>query len=152
MRDSLIRLAVSSAGLCLLAGCAVDGSEPSSEEIAANDPRIQETRVYLQTVKPEIVSWVRYEEPLRFDAISNMHAILVSHGSRYLLETERLCRDLTSQDIYIDMADRRTMRGRLRAGIDTLRGCKIETIYRLPDDPDATSAEEPGQTPTQEPE
>ncbi|MDJ0910778.1 MAG: DUF6491 family protein [Woeseiaceae bacterium] len=131
----------------LLTACAT-----SSETPGEGDPRIEETRVYIQTVNPEVVSWVRYEEPLRFDPISNMHALLETEAGVYLLETERLCRALTSVDIYSDMADRRSMRGRLRAGIDTLRGCTIETIYRLPDEPAETSDGETGQNPTQEPD
>ncbi len=131
----------------LLTACATSDERPGQ-----GDPRIEETQVYIQTVKPEIVSWVRYDEPLRFEAISNMHAILETNAGAYLLETERMCRDLTSRDYYSDMADRRSMRGRLRAGIDTLRGCTIETIYRLPDEPAETTAEETGPNTTQEPE
>ena len=149
---ALIRWITSLAGVCLVTGCASVGSETDSADAANEDPRIQETRVYLQTVNPEIVSWVRYEEPLRFDPISNMHAILRTNAGAYLLETERFCRALTSRDVYVDMADRRAMRGRLRSGIDTLRGCTIETIYRLPNEAVETTTEESGQNPTQEPE
>lgn len=146
-RAANIKIASLCIAAMLLTACAT-----SSETPGEGDPRIEETRVYIQTVNPEIVSWVRYEEPLRFDPISNMHAILRTEAGVYLLETERLCRALTSADIYSDMADRRRMRGRLRSGIDTLRGCTIETIYRLPDDPAETSTEETGQNTTQEPD
>lgn len=61
---------------------------------ADDDPLIQETRVYLQTVKPETVSWVRYEEPLRYQAINDMFAILETDSGTYLLETRQYCPSL----------------------------------------------------------
>ena len=119
---------------------------------ADDDPLIQETRVYLQTVKPETVSWVRYEEPLRYQAINNMFAILETDSGTYLLETRRYCPSLF-QDLHDDMRDTRTMRRRLRARIDTIRGCTIETIYKLPPPAeDETTDRETGPSPTQEPE
>ncbi len=40
----------------------------------------------------------------------------------------------------------------LRAGISTIRDCRIRTIYLLPDTPGLTAAEESGSTTTQEPQ
>ncbi len=144
----ILRFACLIVASLMLSACATD----AREEIERTDPRIVETRVFIETVKPEVVNWVRYEDPLRYDVISNMHVILRTETGVYLMETEQLCRPLTQIDIAEDMRDRRNMRRRLRAGIDTLRGCTIETIYRLPGDPAETTADEPGQTNTQEPE
>ena len=38
-----------------------------------------------------------------------------------------------SGEIYSDMADRRERRGIPRMNIDTVRGCKTENFYKLPD-------------------
>ncbi len=131
----------------LVIGCSTtDGSR------ADNDPLIQETRVYLETVKPETVSWVRHQIPLRYEAINNMYALLRTRSGVYLLETRRICTPLTSTEYHDDMRDRRSMLGSLRAGVDTIRGCTIENIYRLPEQAAETTAEESGQTETQEPE
>ena len=135
----ILRVICLNVATLLLVACA----SGSREEIERTDPRIVETRVFIETVKPEIVTWVRYEDPLRYEVISNMHVILRTETGVYLLETEQLCRALTQIDIAEDMRDRRNMRRRLRADIDTLRGCKIETIYRLPDEPAEAAEEEP---------
>ena len=142
-----LRLTILGIASLSMVACASD----AREEVEATDPRIVETRVFIETVKPEAVNWVRYEDPLRYDVISNMHVILRTETGVYLLETERLCRSLTQVDIAEDMRDRRNMRRRLRAGIDTLRGCTIETIYVLPGDPAETTADENGPNTTQEP-
>ena len=108
-------------------------------------PYVQETKVYLDTIQPETVLSVSFVEPLRYEVINVMFVYMEGHGGRYLLETERICRPLKSQDIFVDMADRRSIRGRLRAGIDTIRGCRIETIYKLPP-VDETTGPYPGQS------
>lgn len=143
-----VRVVCLNVAVLLLVACA----SGSREEVERTDPRIVETRVFIETVKPEIVNWMRYEDPLRYDVISNMHVIVETRTGVFLLETEQLCRALTQIDIAEDMRDRRSVRRRLRAGIDTLRGCTIETIYRLPDEPAETTAEESGQNTTQEPD
>jgi hypothetical protein len=51
----------------------------------------------------------------------------------HLVELSWECKDLTSNQIYGDMADRRNTRGILRARADTLRGCRIESFYKLPE-------------------
>lgn len=114
------------------------------------DPRVQETRVYLQTVKPETVNWVRYQDPLRYEVLNDLFVILRNGTGAFLLETKRTCTSL-SQDLHDDMRDSRLSRGRLRAGIDTIRGCTIETIYRLPDEEPETTADETGPNSTQAP-
>jgi hypothetical protein len=51
----------------------------------------------------------------------------------HLVELSWECKDLTRNQIYGDMADRRNTRGLLRARADTLRGCRIESFYKLPE-------------------
>ncbi len=136
----------------LTTAAVMSGCSTTEGTRADNDPLIQETRVYLETVKPESVSWVRHDLPLRYQAINNMFALLRTDSGVYLLETRRICTPLTSQEYYDDMRDTRTMRGRLRAGVDTIRGCTIEAIYRLPEQAAETTDEETGQNTTQEPD
>lgn len=139
IRRALRAMLVSPAAVALfLTACATSEDRPPEEE----DPYIQETMVYLKTVKPETVSWVRYQEPLRYEVLNNKFVILRTGPEVYLIETERVCRDLTSRDFYVGNMARRNMRGRLRAGVDTLRGCMIATIYRLPGPPPGTSDDE----------
>ena len=123
----------------LLVACAANEEKPFDEL----PPYVQETRIYLDTVQPETVVSVSFVEPLRYEVINEMYVVMEGHGGSYLLETERLCRPLTSPDIFIDMADRRSIRGRLRAQVDTIRGCRIAKIYKLPP-VDETTGPEPG--------
>lgn len=110
-----------------IAGCAAQDEQPE-----LTDPSIEETRVYLETVKPKRISWIRYQEPLRYTVINNQFVILDLQTGRYLVETEKFCQPLTATTPHSDMRDQRRMRGRLRAGADTIRSCRIEAIYELP--------------------
>ncbi|MDJ0938194.1 MAG: hypothetical protein QNJ00_00390 [Woeseiaceae bacterium] len=133
----------------LLSGCAL--FEQEQLEFDELPPKVQETKIYLQTVQPEKVFSLSYIEPLRYEVINVMYVLMESQGDRYLLELETICRPLRSPDIFADMADRRSIRGRIRAGIDTIRGCRIENIYKLPP-LDETPGRDPGQitTPTED--
>lgn len=116
--------------LVLATGCAATPeADPLHEEI---DPSVEETLVYLETLKPPTVESVRFREPLRYDVINVRFVYLDVKDGRYLIEMARDCKPLKSNEIYTDMADRRSIRGRIRAGVDTIRGCRIQSIYELP--------------------
>ena len=132
-------------GALLAAGLPACATAPDAAK-EEPDPAVEETYVYLDTVKPETVLSVRFTEPLRYDVVNVRFVYLDIDSGRYLVEMERDCRYLKSNAIFTDMADRRSMRGRLRANIDTIRGCRIENIYELPPLPE-TPADEAGQIP-----
>lgn len=86
---------------------------------------------------------VRYEEPLRWTYINDYFAILETRNGPHLIELAWECKDLNSSQIYADMADRRSKRGILRAQVDSLRGCRIKSFYKLPEfDAVETNSEE----------
>jgi len=93
----------------------------------------EELREYLDKVKPEPVYSIRYREPLRWTALNNYFATVETLDGPHLVALSWECKDLTRTQIYGDMADRRTTRGLLRARDDTLRGCRIESFYKLPE-------------------
>ena len=128
----------------IVTGCAASPEQANvvTEEV---DASVEETLVYLETIKPPAVDSIRFREPLRYDVVNVRFAYMEVKTGRYLIEMARDCRSLKSNDIYTDMADRRSMRGRLRSGVDTLRGCRIEAIYQLPEVTE-TRAENDGQT------
>ena len=105
----------------------------------------EELRVYVDEVKPEPVPTIRYEEPLRWKALNSFFAIAETRNGPHLIEMSWECDDLHSNQIYADMADRRSKRGILRAKIDTLRGCRIENFYKLPE-VEAVEREDDGTT------
>jgi hypothetical protein len=141
------RTGIALAALLTAAACASDPDantdpDPLHEEI---DPSVQETLVYLDTVKPPEVQSVRFREPLRYDVVNVRFVYMDVSSGRYLIQMARDCKPLKNNEIYTDMADRRSMRGRIRSGIDTIRGCRIESIYELPE-PEETRADDSGQT------
>ena len=116
----------------LLFGCATqeDSRRPPGGKGRAS---AEELREYLDNVQPEPVYSIRYREPLRWRALNNTFAMVETLDGPYLVELSWECKDLTSNQIYGDMADRRNTRGILRARADTLRGCRIESFYKLPE-------------------
>ena len=92
----------------------------------------EELREYIDKVQPEAVYLVRFKGQLRWTAINDYFAIMDTRDGPHLIELSWQCRDLGSNEIYVDMADRREKIGILRARVDTLRGCRIENFYKLP--------------------
>lgn len=65
--------------------------------------------------------------------INYYFVIMETRDGPHFVELSRECKALGSNQIFGDMADRREKRGILRARIDTLRGCRIENFYKLPE-------------------
>lgn len=123
-----------------LGGCAAFSANPTEPEDDIKRPpggpgraSAEELRIYIDEVKPEKVGSLRYEEPLRWTPLNSYFAIMEARTGPHLIEMAWECKELWSTAIYDDMADRRSKRGILRAKIDTLRGCRIENFYKLPD-------------------
>lgn len=107
------------------------------------DASIEEVQVYIDSVKPEIVAVAGYKDPFGYTYINDKFVLLNGRGGAYLIKFRRLCNDLLSGGMHLDMVDYRERRGQLRAKIDTVRGCLIEEIYKLPDDAQASVESEP---------
>jgi hypothetical protein len=120
----------------LLAGCSAPGErEEDNDRPPGSRGRApaEEIRAYIAAAKPEEVHAVRFKEPLRWTYLNNYFVLMEARKGPHLVELAWECKDLrASAGIYSDMADRREKRGVLRANIDTLRGCRIETFYKLP--------------------
>ena len=119
----------------IMMGCASSQDEAEDYRKPPGGPgraSAEELREYIDKVQPEAVHVVRYKEPLRWKAINDYFATMETRDGPHLIELSWKCRDLGSNEIYVDMADRRYMRGILRARVDTLRGCRIENFYKLP--------------------
>jgi len=118
--------------LALLFGCATQ-EDSRSPPGGKGRGSAEELREYLDKVQPEPVYSIRYREPLRWRALNNYFAMVETLDGPHLVELSWECKDLTRNQIYGDMADRRNTRGLLRARADTLRGCRIESFYKLPE-------------------
>ncbi len=120
----------------LLMGCAGPQDRPEDDEKPPGGPgraSAEELREYLDKVQPEAVHVVRFREPLRWKAVNDYFAIMETRDGPHLVELSWECKDLGSNQMFGDMADRRETRGILRARIDTLRGCRIENFSKLPE-------------------
>lgn len=120
----------------MLTGCAWFQDKPEDDRRPPGGPgraSAEEIRVYLDNVQPEAVHVVRFKEPLRWKAINYYFAIMETRNGPHLVELSWECKELGSNQIYGDMADRREKRGILRAHVDSLRGCRIENFYKPPE-------------------
>ena len=106
--------------------------DPRRPPGGAGEASAEELREYLDKVQPEPIYSIRFREPLRWRALNNYFAAVETLDGPYLVELSWECKDLTRTQIYADMADRRNTRGILRARADTLRGCRIESVSKLP--------------------
>ncbi len=127
----------------LLTGCAGWQDKPEEDRRPPGGPgraSAEELREYIDKVQPEAVHVVLFKEPLRWRVVNYYFVIMKTRDGPHLVELSWECKDVGSNQIFSDMADRREKRGILRANVDTLRGCRIENFYKLPD-VDAVEAE-----------
>ena len=121
--------------LALLASCATTEGEghPSllSSEAEAQ-AKVDETRAYIDAAKLEPLEVVRVIGSIRLQSSNRRFAVVEIGSSSYILETKSDCRALESRNVDEAMVDYRVQRRMLRAGYDTIRGCRIKTIYELP--------------------
>ena len=119
------RLALVTAFTMSVVACS--SGEPRRDRTAAS---IEETQAWLQAVQPQTVSSVTFRIPLRYDYLNNQYVTLDVRNSLYLIEFQRPCPALR-YDASGDTVDGRATQGVLRRN-DTIRGCRIGTIYRVP--------------------
>ena len=125
----------------LLPACIVAASCAATDPMAeirreeAMVASIEETYVYLDTVKANQVPQMRHTKPFRWEYLNDLFVVIDEGSTKYLLEFRERCEELGLDDIYNDMVDLRQQTGSLRIlrpGIDTIRGCTIKKIYKLP--------------------
>ena len=93
---------------------------------------IDETYVYIEANQLEPLSHLRYQDPFKYSYHNDRFVTIETNAGPFLVEMRHACPDLGSRDVYSDMADIRANNNMLRIGIDTIRGCRIENIYKLP--------------------
>lgn len=63
-----------------------------------------------------------------YDYLTERYVILTTHKGKYLVEFHRRCYELNEQRVTPDI---RRDRNVLRAGEDTIRGCRIHRLYAI---------------------
>ncbi len=132
----------------ILAACATSEEEerPALTSSAARQQAlVDETRAYIQSTNLEQHTAIRYIGKFSIVSANQRFAVIEARSTRYLIETEIDCPRLPLAGATDDSIDVRMRRNMLRAGYDTIRGCRIKAIYELPDPPAETREPEDGQ-------
>jgi len=118
-----------------LAACATTKDEGRPNLLSSEahvQSKVDETRAYIEAANLEPLEVVRVIGSIRLQSSNRRFAVIEINTSSYILETERDCRGLESRNVELGMVDFRVQRRMLRAGYDTIRGCRIKSIYKLP--------------------
>jgi len=118
--------------MAVLFGCASqEENQQSARELSRESEG--EVREYLDKAKLEEVSFVRFRDSPEWEYLNGYFVMAEAYDGVHLIKMSRECADLRATSIYYDMADRRSQKELLRAGLDTIRACRIKTIYVLPE-------------------
>ena len=120
--------------LCMtvLCGCASqEENQQSAHELSRESEA--EVREYLDKAKLVEVSFIRFRDSPEWEYMNDYFVTAEAYDGDHLIEMSKECADLRAGTFYYDMADRRRRKEVLRAGLDTIRGCRIKTIYKLPE-------------------
>lgn len=102
----------------LLFGCAAQPASRVTEEIA--------DFIAVSELKP--LDRVRFRTQFNYEYLSDDYVVLKARGDNYLVEFQRRCRELKEHEIEPDI---RFDRNTLRAGFDTIRGCRIGRMFAI---------------------
>jgi hypothetical protein len=109
----------------VLSACSVPSTQP--QEIDA-------TQDLIATAELAEVSNIRLQGQLSFDYVNDRFVTVPARGETYLVEFSRDCRSLSDTTIRQMGPDRRGSSlnlNLLRAGTDTIHGCRIKKIYEI---------------------
>lgn len=132
----------------VLVACAT-GEEEERPALTSRQARqqalVDETHAYIQSANLEQHTAIRYIGKFSIVSANQRFAVIEARSTRYLIETEIDCPRLPLAGATDDSIDVRMRRNMLRAGYDTIRGCRIKAIYELPEPPAETREPEDGQ-------
>lgn len=99
-----------------------------------DEQEIEATRDFIVANQLEEVDDFRLHERLSYHYLNDNFVSVDTRRGDYLLEFHTRCRAFTTQDFTRDMVDVRRDPSRIRARFDTLRGCRIDKIYKITDE------------------
>lgn len=102
----------------LLLGCA--GQPGASVTDAVDD--------FIVVSELEALDVARFRYQFNYKIITDEYVVLTSRGDYYLAQFRRRCRELDQSEFPPDI---RFDRNKLRAGIDTIRGCRIDRLFAI---------------------
>ena len=118
--------------MTVLCGCASqEENQQSARELSRESEK--EMREYLDKTKLVEVPYIRFKDSPEWKYVNDYFVTAEAYDGDHLIEMSTECADLRARTFYTDMADRRRRKEVLQTGLDTIRGCRIKTIYKLPE-------------------
>jgi len=102
----------------ILFGCAAQPGPTKSDAIAD----------FIVVNELEALDVVRFRDQFHYKQLTEDYLVLTAREDYYLAEFRRRCRELNTNEISPDL---RYDRNTLRAGIDTIRGCRIGRLFAI---------------------
>lgn len=117
MEKIVMRLAATMTAVLTL-GCA------AQPDATATDP----VDDFIVVSELEALDTVRFRAQFNYKVITDEYVVLTSREDYYLAQFQRRCRELDEIEVVPDIRYDRNM---LRAGIDTIRGCRIDRLFAI---------------------
>ena len=92
---------------------------------------IEAVRDYIAAAELEEVTEIRLREQLHYTYVNDRYVSIDTRRGDYLVEFQRNCWELRENQITAEMVDIRRDNNYIRARFDTIRGCRISTIYEI---------------------
>ena len=122
MKAGRLLPAVAIATSLLVSACASKSTQPQE---------IEAVRDYIVANELVEVEQIRTSRNMSYTYLNDRFVLWPSRRGDYLVELNRDCQELRSQEWTPHMVDRRDSSNVLRARFDTIRGCRINTIYEI---------------------
>ena len=115
--------------MTVLFGCASqEENQQSAREISRESEK--DVRLYLDKSMLEEVAFIRFRKSLQWKYLNDYFVTAEANDGDHLIEMNTECAELSARTIYYDMADTRFRIDFILADLDTIRGCRIKTIYK----------------------
>jgi hypothetical protein len=92
---------------------------------------IEAVRDYVAAAELEEITEIRMREQLSYTYVNDRFVTIDTRRGDYLVELNRDCWELRSNDFTPEMVDVRDNQNVLRARFDTIRGCRIGKMYEI---------------------
>ncbi len=108
--------------LMVIAGCSSTSQRPQE---------VEAVRDFIAAADLKEVSEIRMSRQLSYTYLNDRFVLMPTRRGDYLVEFNRACWELRENRFTPEMVDVRDNQNILRARYDTLRGCRIDTMYEI---------------------
>ncbi len=115
--------------MTVLFGCASQKENRNDAREISRESE-NEVRTYLDEALLGEVPYIRFRNSLQWKYLNDYFVTAEANDGDHLIEMNTECAELRARTIYYDMADTRFRIDFILADLDTIRGCRIKTIYK----------------------